>query len=127
MDIQDMDSKGKFALYEVVCIPRDGMLEAAVLTGFSEKGYAVSTGSGLNFNVPVVLKPEEAFPWLEERRRNVQREIERRSNLEWLFAQKGAVQSLLAECSERDVINRMSLNARLSEIEDELRRLEQDG
>lgn len=127
MDIQDRDPKGKFVLYELVCIPRDGMFEAAVLTGFPKDGYAVRTRSGLNFSEPVVLKPEEAFPWLEEKRRNAKREIEEREHLEWLCAQRGQLKILLAECSERDAINRMSLSARLSEVEDELRRMERDG
>ena len=123
MDIKDIDPKGKLSLYDIVCIPdnRNETFETAVLVGFAEDGYAVRTRTKLLFNVPAVLSPEEAFPWLEEKRRNARREIEAREHIEWLLAQRGQLKSLLAECSPSDVINRMSLGSRLNEVEDELR------
>ena len=125
MKLMDKDPEGRFERYETVCLPDrgDGVIEAAAIIGFTEKGYAVQKGSGLQSIEQTVMKPEEAFPWAADALKKVRAEREEQSHLEWLLAQKATVGALLKECRPDDFINRMSLKGRLETVEEEIEKI----
>lgn len=122
MKLMNKDPEGRFERYETVCLPDrgDGVIEAAAIIGFTEKGYAVQKGSGLQSIEQTVMKPEEAFPWAANALKKVRAEREEQNHLEWLLSQKVWVSDLLMKCPPSDFINRMSLKSRLESVEAEI-------
>ena len=112
-----------FKKYETACIPDfgNGIVEAVVVLGRAESGkWIVVNCAGEQFEAPEIVRPEDACPWAREKRLALKKQEEDKAHLEWLLSERACVKGLLARCAEGDIINRMSLNGRLDDIESEI-------
>ena len=113
----------EFRKYETACIPDfgNGIVEAVVVVGRAESGkWTVINCAGERFEAPDLVRPEDAFPWAREKRLALKKQEDDQKHLEWLLSERACVKGLLARCAEGDIINRMSLNGRLNDIEAEI-------
>lgn len=113
----------EFKKYEIACIPDfgNGIVEAVVVLDRSESGkWIVVNCAGEQFEAPEIVRPEDAFPWAREKRLALKKQEEDKARLEWLFGERACVKNLISRCAEGDIINRMSLNGRLDDIESEI-------
>ena len=129
MEMLEKDPACRFSLYETVCLPPngDGVVEAAVIVGFTGCGCVVQKHSGAQSVQANVAKPDEAFPWAAEMRKEAKKKEEERMHSEWLLSQRAWVKNLLGKCSPSDFVNRMSLEGRLKDIEEEIEERRRNG
>ena len=112
-----------FKKYETACIPDlgNGVVEAVVVLEKAESGkWIVANCAGEKFEAPDLVRPEDAFPWAREKHLAMKKQEEDKAHLEWLLSERACVKSLISRCAEGDIINRMSLNGRLDDIESEI-------
>lgn len=113
----------EFRKYETACIPDfgNGIVEAVVVVGKAESGkWTVINCAGERFEAPDLVRPEDAFPWAREKRLALKKQEDDKMHYEWLLGERACVKNLISRCAEGDIINRMSLNGRLDDIESEI-------
>lgn len=118
-----MEAMDEFKKYETACIPDfgNGIVEAVVVLGKAESGkWNVVNCAGKQFEAQELVRPEDAFPWAREKRLALKEQEDCKAQMEWLLSQRACVKDLLARCGKNDIINRMSLQGRLEQIEGEI-------